>query len=123
MRVLIIDDEEMVRFTLREMLESRGHQVDEAANGLAGIALLRGRAYDLVITDMLMPQMAGPETILEIRKARPQAKIIAISGGDRHGDQNTLDQGRKLGVDGALQKPFSDDELLGMVDRLFGVHP
>lgn len=121
-RILIIDDEEIVRFSLREMLEMEGHQVDEAANGFSGIARLRDTEYDLVLSDMIMPEKAGPQTIQEIRDIRPGIKIIAMSGGDRLGGQDLLKQSRKLGADDVLPKPFSQNALLNMIDRLLGRH-
>ena len=82
-RILVIDDEELARFTLREILEAAGHEVVEAANGNEGTAFQRANPCDIVITDMIMPEKEGLETIVELKGEYPDLKIIAISGGGR----------------------------------------
>lgn len=110
-RVLIIDDEEMVRETMRQMLEEAGHTVAEAKNGDEGILKLGNFPADLIITDLLMPQKEGLETISEIRASHPDSKIIAISGGGRIEGVNYLETAKKLGARETLQKPFSNKQL------------
>jgi CheY-like chemotaxis protein len=80
-RVLVIDDEDLLREILREMLEDAGHQVSQEADGSAGIESFRESPADLVITDMIMPKMDGINTIWRLKQMCPDVKIIAISGG------------------------------------------
>jgi DNA-binding response OmpR family regulator len=110
--ILVIDDQEMVRITVKRILTSAGHDVVEAESGDAGIALYRERGPALVLTDLLMPDKPGGETIAELRESGATAKIVAMSGGDG------LDLARELGADEVLEKPFRADALLAMVKKL-----
>ena len=113
-RILIIDDEAPVRDMLRQMLEKEGYEVVEAPEGNAGIRLFRDNPTDLVITDILMPDKEGIETILELQKTFPQVKIIAISGGGRI-KLNVLPVAKAFGALRTLAKPFERKELLEAV--------
>jgi CheY-like chemotaxis protein len=114
--ILVIDDEEMVRATLRLALESAGHRVLEASNGEDGLRLLDANEIDVTITDIIMPEKEGIETIIEIRRRQPEAKIIAISGGSRSQDIDFLRIAERLGAVHSLAKPFSPQMLLQLVD-------
>ncbi len=114
--ILVIDDEEMVRATLRLALEDAGHRVLEAGNGEEGLRLLEANSIDLTITDIIMPEKEGIETIIEIRRRRPEAKIIAISGGGRSQSIDFLRIAERLGAVHSLAKPFSPQMLLQLVD-------
>jgi len=111
--ILIIDDEEPIRALLRTTLEAAGHEVTEAANGRIGLELYRHRPTDLVITDILMPELNGLDLLLELTREFLHAKVIAISGAG--GEQNVLDVAKLLGARRTLQKPFSMPELLDAV--------
>lgn len=111
-RILIIDDEKLVRATLLQTLEKAGHEVIEAANGKDGIALYEETGADLVITDIIMPEKEGIETILDLRRDHPELKIIAISGGARIGATNHLELAGTAGAQCVLQKPFAQQDLL-----------
>lgn len=115
--ILIIDDEDMVRMVLKQSLEKAGHAVTEASNGAKGIKALHDGNFDLIITDIVMPEKEGVETIAEIRASEPDLPIIAVSGGGRIGPENYLDAARKLGANHAFAKPFDRAELLGAVDQ------
>jgi len=80
-RILLIDDDAPVRRTLRKMLERQGYEVEEAPDGKAGLTLYQENPADLIITDLIMPEMEGIETIMELRRRFPDVKIIAMSGG------------------------------------------
>ena len=82
-RILIIDDEDELRILLRQMLEHAGHEVTEAVNGAEGIELYERDTHELIITDIIMPEMEGVETMLALRRTDPELPIIAISGGGR----------------------------------------
>ncbi len=115
--ILIIDDEDMVRMVLKQSLEKVGHAVTEANNGAKGITALRDGDFDLIITDIVMPEKEGVETIAEIRAGDPDLPIIAVSGGGRIGPENYLDAARRLGANHAFAKPFDRAELLHAVDE------
>lgn len=112
--ILVIDDQDMVRFTVKRILTSKGHEVIEAASGNGGVVLYRERAPALVLTDLIMPDKPGGETIAELRQDGATAKIIAMSGGDG------LDKARSLGADAVLEKPFRAEALLSLVTSLLG---
>lgn len=105
-RVLVIDDEEDVRQLLATGLGVDGHTVFEAADGDEGIAMLARQAVDLVITDIVMPNKEGIETIIELRRTHPGLKIIAISGGGIMSGPDTLRVARSLGAHATMRKPF-----------------
>ena len=117
-RILIIDDEELVRYALRAVLESADHDVIEAENGMKGIELCNAHPVDLVITDIIMPEKEGVETIIELRRAFPDVKIIAISGGGRSGGVSYLKLAQGFGADQIMPKPFGMDEMLSTVQRV-----
>jgi DNA-binding response OmpR family regulator len=110
-RILVIDDDRDVREMLRRILEHDGHEVIEASNGEAGVRLYRERPADVVITDIIMPEKEGIETIRDLRRENPQIKIIAISGGGRIGPSDYLNAARMLGAKKTFSKPFSRQEL------------
>ena len=114
-RILIIDDEDELRSMLRRMLEQAGHQVTEAVNGAEGIQLYEQDAHDLIITDIIMPEKEGVETIIALRRADPDLPIIAISGGGRLDATDFLTMTKKLGARRTLSKPFRRDQLLEAV--------
>ena len=111
--ILIIDDEEIIRVLLRSALEEAGYEVAEAANGLQGLELYRQRSADLVITDIVMPEMNGLDILLALTREFLNAKVIAISGAG--GEKNVLDVAKLLGARQTFQKPFSMPDLLGAV--------
>ena len=115
-RILVVDDEDLGRVTLRQMLEADGHEVLEAANGREGVALHSNDPVDLVVTDIIMPEQEGIETIVQLRRKNPQLKIIAISGGGRMKNMDFLKIASHVGADATLTKPFSTRELLETVN-------
>jgi len=117
-RILIIDDEELVRFALREILENAGHNVQEAVNGRLGLEIFENHPADIVVTDIIMPQMEGIETITRLRRIAPACKIIAVSGGGRVGASNYLKLAQHMGADLVLPKPFKQDQILTAVHTL-----
>ena len=120
MRVLLIEDEDAVRKVVRMMLERDRHEVTEAGNGRLGLEQLKSGAFDLVITDIIMPDMEGVETVMTVRRQHPGVKIIAMSGGGRTGNVDFLSAAAKLGASATLQKPFTRSALTAALDQAFG---
>jgi DNA-binding NtrC family response regulator len=114
-RILIIDDDHQLRAMLRQMLERAGYEVAEAANGADGLKLCRIQVPDLVITDLIMPEKEGVETMLELKRDFPNTPVIAISGGGRAGTVDYLPIARRLGARRTIAKPFSREEMLDAV--------
>ncbi len=110
--ILIAEDDEGVRRLIRYSLEEAGYGVFEAANGTEALQTARTTPLDLVITDILMPDTDGLETIIHLRKRAPAVKVIAISG-----EENALflADARELGAARVLAKPFKPADLLALV--------
>jgi DNA-binding NtrC family response regulator len=114
-RLLVIEDEPLVRQTIRMILALDGHSIIEAENGALGLAQLAQNEVDLVLTDLVMPGMEGIETIKQIRLLHPHLKVVAISG---TGAYNLyLNAASKLGANAVLQKPFLPAKLRETVAR------
>ena len=119
MEILLIEDDEAVREFIREVLLGAGYFVSVAGNGKDGLdEIRRDPDIGMVITDIVMPEKEGIETIIEIKQTWPQIKIIAISGGGRICAEDYLHIARELGADITLKKPFTRPELLGAVAEL-----
>lgn len=111
--ILVIDDEELIRTLLRSALEGAGHEVIEAPNGRVGLELYRQRPADLVITDILMPELNGLDMILELTRGFLNVKVIAISG--VQSEENVLDVAKLLGARQTFHKPLNLQQLLSAV--------
>ncbi len=116
-RILVIDDDDVIRALFGETMEEAGYEVDLARNGVDGIRLFREKSPDLVITDLFMPEKDGIETIVELRRDFPDTKIIAVSGRHMAGGKY-LEISQTLGADRVLLKPVKVDELLYAVKEL-----
>ena len=119
-RILVIDDDAEIRQVLRRILERADYEILEAADGNQGMHLIRTEGIDLVITDIIMPDKEGIETIRELQRDFPHIKIIAISGGGRINARHILDAARRFGVTHTLAKPFGPNELLEAIAELMG---
>ncbi|MFH1679321.1 MAG: response regulator [Candidatus Eisenbacteria bacterium] len=117
-RILIVDDDEQVRTMLRITFEEAGYEAGEAPDGSAAIRRQRENPADLVITDLIMPEKEGLETIMDLRKEWPGARIIAISGGGRLVPGDYLLHARRLGANRVFRKPIDRKKLLGAVREL-----
>jgi CheY-like chemotaxis protein len=124
-QILLVDDDRLLRQVLGQAISQMGHVVTQAANGLECLRAFRTGPFDLVITDLVMPEKEGIETILELRRTHPLTRIIAMSGGhDAKLVQSNLRCARQLGATRVLLKPFLKAELLGAIDEILGpVHP
>lgn len=120
MRILLVDDDDLSRGTIHQMLERAGHGVTSTASGSEALQLFRADRPDLVITDLIMPDTDGLELIQELRKIDGQVRILAISGGGRVNANEYLTVARKFGAAGILAKPFSNQELKDAIANLGG---
>ncbi|MFP6815052.1 MAG: response regulator [Pseudomonadales bacterium] len=116
--ILVVDDDIQILDVMSEMLRLEGHQVAVAENGVRAVEQVRAEVFDLVITDLIMPEKEGLETIADIRKYRGDLPIIAISGGGRVGPTDYLATARFIGADATLAKPFGREELISTVSEL-----
>ena len=123
MKILVIDDDHMVRYALSRILQRSGYDVVTASDGKRGMMLVREELPDVVITDIIMPEQERIETISLLRHQYPQMKIIAISGGGRIRNIDFLEMARSLGADDVISKPFEADELLGRLRRVASANP
>lgn len=127
-RIIVIDDEKDVREVLREVLERAGYDVEIAADGDAGLELLRSKGADVVITDIIMPGKNGVETVRDIRKDFPDTRVIVISGGGNvssteHAPSTSRPSAYMIsasdaGADVTLMKPFDRRQILDAVNQL-----
>lgn len=112
-KILIVDDSAEVRSFLTDLLEEEGYAVFQASNGKEGQACLRETAINLIITDLVMPEQEGLETISSIRRNWPQIPVIAMSGNHEY-----LDVAKKLGARAAFRKPIETGPILEEIRRL-----
>lgn len=119
MKILVIDDDEQVRKIICKMLAPANHTILTAINGEKGIFKLEENPdISIVITDLIMPQKEGIETILEIKELWPHVSVIAISGGRRLDPQVPLEWAGKAGADITLKKPFKARQLLDAIKNI-----
>ena len=117
--ILLVDDDADLLYAQGEFLRRTGHTVSTAANGNEAIALIKVDDFDLVITDINMPQKAGLETIAELRRIAPKIKIIATSGGTVSiGARDSLSMAQMFGAAFTLAKPVSGEALITAVNRV-----
>ncbi len=118
--ILIVDDEPAIHDSLRRTLRSLRDTCDifTAGNGVEALKLMQDTPIDIIITDILMPEKEGLETIMEVRKTYPAVRIIAISGGGRDGNIDFLDIAAKLGASHTLNKPFSPEQIRAVVQEI-----
>ena len=120
-RVLVIEDEELVRISMAAVLRRAGHRVTTAVDGEDGLVRFRPGAFDLVITDIVMPRKEGIETLLALRRLEPMLRIIAMSGSGGPDQGFYLKAAIALGADATLQKPFSAAELRLIVEEALAI--
>lgn len=117
--VLVIDDSEIDRMILEDMLQQAGYDVMLAADGEEGMALFRENQPALAITDMIMPGISGTDVILNLLKEFPDAKFIAMSAGGELGPEVALAVVESINIH-TVAKPFEPKEILGAVKKLIG---
>lgn len=118
-RILVVDDIESVRESIRLALQRAGYEVDEAADGAAALAIARRQPADAVVADLWMPRLDGIDLLKALRRERPGLKVIAISGG---GAGMSLEVAASLarawGAEAVLVKPFDNETLVARLDAM-----
>jgi len=122
-RILVVDDDETIRRALVQVLRRAGYEARGAENGLEALDVIKAEQFDLVATDLVMPELDGLELIKELAHARPGIKVIAISGGGIWDKQSLLTTAGMLGALVALEKPFEMQDFLAMVEEVLGAPP
>jgi CheY-like chemotaxis protein len=117
-RVLVVDDDRLVRVTIKLALQRAHHEVLEAQDGLEAIEAVDRSKVDVVVTDIIMPEVDGIGLILALRKRAPGMKVIAISGGGRTQNMDFLRMAKALGANLVLAKPFTAEEIQQAVDSV-----
>jgi len=118
-KILIVDDEEPVRHLIGRILVRAGHEISDAADGKEAASKLKSEAFDLVITDIVMPNLDGLETLMNLARDGEELPVIAISG--IHPDSSLyLKAAKSLGARMTLSKPFSESELVAAVEHVLG---
>jgi CheY-like chemotaxis protein len=109
-RILIVDDEPDLRFLMAKYLEADGHEVDQASNGANGLEMLRQQAYDLVVTDNVMPVMGGPEFIGAIRNDPLLSDLLIVAW--------SVNPDQQLPVEAVFAKPYGGQEIRDRINEL-----
>ena len=117
-KILVIDDDNDFRRMLCAKLTKSGYTVVEAENGVEGIRRFTENEVHLVVTDIIMPEKEGMETILELKKIDPALKIIAVSGGGRSAPEDYLSVSEYFGAVKSFRKPFNLSEFVQTIDNL-----
>ena len=115
--VLVIDDDPAVCRIVQRLLERHGFAVSTASDGQSGLSRFAELNPDLAIVDILMPGKEGIATILEMREAQPEARILAMTGGGTFAADDVLRIAELIGADNSLKKPFAPSELIATVER------
>jgi DNA-binding NtrC family response regulator len=117
-KIIIIDDEPHILLMLKKMLERAGYEIDIATNGMEGLELFKKSPSDLVITDIIMPEKEGLETIREMKSLQSGLKIIAMSGGGKITADNYLQTAKLFGASRIIEKPFTQQQMVQAVKDL-----
>ena len=116
--ILVVEDDAPLREVICRALRRHGYAVEEAADGIQALHVLAAEAPDMVIADILMPNMDGLELVMAIKRTDPKVRILAISGGTRLAPIDLLTIAEGLGADATLAKPFTTEELVARVVAL-----
>ena len=119
--ILVIDDDKLMCLALARILTSAGYEVAQAFNGDEGLQMYRQRKFDLVITDLIMPDKEGIQIIRELRKEDSRIRIIAMSAGGRGGATDYLKWARLMGAKECLSKPIKREDLLSAVTSVLEI--
>ncbi|MFH0998844.1 MAG: response regulator [Pseudomonadota bacterium] len=115
LKVLIVDDEEIIRYTLEAFLKSMGHTPDQEENGLAGLLAIQNTTYDVAFVDIRMPGLDGLDLLRQALAIQPHLSTIVMSG---HGDTETRQEAMQAGAFSFLYKPFRLKEVIDIIERV-----
>ena len=118
--ILLVDDDETFCETWETVLSGHGYQVFVALDAKAALNIIARQNLDLVIIDILMPEIDGLELMAALRQSKPSLKTIAISGGGRIGRATYLQMAEAVGATKTLEKPFSQQEMLNILTEMLG---
>ena len=118
-RILVVDDSTTMRQMVSFTLQDAGHEVTEAADGIAALAEAKGRKFDLVITDVNMPGMNGIDLVKSLRELA-DFKFTPILVLTTEAGQDVKAKGREVGATGWIVKPFKQDQLLAVIKKVTG---
>ncbi len=119
-QILFIDDNQPFRISFSRILEKEGYEIEQAEDGRIGLRKFKENPPDLVICDLIMPDVEGLETMRGIHEMDGNMKILAISGGGRVNALDYLKIAQMMGAVVTLAKPFTSEELIGAVEKLIG---
>lgn len=116
--ILIIDDDKSLRLIIKEKIKKSNYKIFEASNGKEGIEIYHKNDIDLIITDLIMPEKEGIETIIELKKENKDVKIIAISGGGYFNPEDYLEAAEGLGAIKTFIKPIDFEKFTKFINEL-----
>jgi DNA-binding NtrC family response regulator len=119
-KILVVDDEDAIRSMICVVLKADDREFVEAANGTEAKHLIESSSFDLVISDVIMPDCDGIELVMSIRQKRPDLPVIIMSGGGRVQAAHYLNLAEKLGAARVFEKPFDTTALRTAVSDLLG---
>lgn len=122
-KILIIEDDHHILLMMKKMLDNKDFEITLASNGKEGLEIFKKNTFDLVITDIIMPEKEGLETIREMKRARSHLKIIAMSGGGKISADNYLETAKIFGASKLLEKPFTRQQLVTAVEEIMAESP
>jgi DNA-binding NtrC family response regulator len=114
--ILIVDDDAMVRNVIEQLLQRKGYKIKGVSSGREAIEYLKANRVDLVVSDIIMPEMNGYELLQVIKKSFPQIGIIMMTG---YGDANSVKEALTLGADEYITKPFKGQEVTLIIERAY----
>lgn len=120
--ILVIDDDEQFNLMLKSALEIKGYTVETAANGKDAKALYQNKSYDVIITDIIMPDVDGYEVILDLRRLNMSDRTIAVSGGGRTAADDYLITAQHFDVAATFNKPVDLQALRAKVEEIIKAH-
>jgi DNA-binding NtrC family response regulator len=116
--IIVVDDDDDLRESLVELLQEEGHQVDSVNSAKLSLKKITSKHYDLLISDVLMPEMDGIELLQELVSIGFQGKTLIMSGGGRISSEDYLVIAENLDADGTIKKPFSSEDLFSTIERI-----
>ena len=119
-RILLVDDDVALRCILQRTLVTGGHIVTTAVNGADAMRVLQAQTFDLVLTDIVMPEAEGLQFLRDLRKLPSPPPAIAMSGGGRGTADDYLELATRFGARETLEKPFLPSQLIAAIQRVLG---